>query len=125
MKQEEALEHLREMTWALQRYRSIAMETLGPNTGELYISKKPATQTLHLSEKLAAEMWPWIFGEKCPLPILVKMVDSGEVAPADYYNMMFILDRFIPEVKAAAMVWRGAHTIPEGLPSMSILKGWE
>lgn len=113
MEQEKALKHLREMIWALQRYRSIAMETLGPGTGEL-----------HLSEKLAAEMWPWVFGEKCPLPVLVKMVDSGKVTPADYYNMMFILHRFMPEVKLASTVQRGTHTIPKGPPDTNILRGW-
>ncbi len=112
MTQEEALKHLQEMIWALQRYRSITMEQLGPETGEL-----------HLSEEMAAEMWPWVFGEKCPLSVLVKMVDSGKVAPNDYYNMMFILDRFMPEVKLAATVWRGTHTIPEGPPDTSILRG--
>ncbi len=114
MKQEEALGHLREMIWALQRYRSITTETLGPGTGELYLSKK-----------LAAEMWPWVFGKKCPLPVLMKMVDRGQIAPGDYYNMMTILDKFMSEVKLFALVQRGAPTIPEGPPSLDIFKGWE
>ena len=118
MRQEEALRHLREMIWALQRYRSVAMETLGRETGEL-----------HLSEKMAAEVWPWVFGEKCPLPILVKMVDnaetSGTLAPMDYYNMMTILDRFMPEIKVATVGWRGTYTLPEGPPSLEILRGWD
>ena len=120
MKQEEALKHLREMIWALQRYRSITMETLGPETSDF----EEPTAELHFSEKLAAEMWPWVFGDKCPLPVLVKMVNSGKVAPNDYYNMMYILDRFIPEVKLFALVQRGAPTIPEGPPDISIFGGW-
>ena len=118
MTQEEALAHLREFLWALQKYRSITMETLGPGSGEL-----------HLSEKLAAETWPWVFGEKCPLPILAKMIDdaetSGKLAPMDYYNMMFILDRFMPEVKMGIRAWRGTWTIPEGPPGVEIMRGWE
>jgi len=93
------------------------METLGPGTGEL-----------HLSKKFAGELWPWVFGEKCPLPILAKIIDdaesSGELAPMDYYNMMIILDRFMPEVKLAALTWRGTATLPEGPPSIDILSGW-
>lgn len=118
MIQEEALEHLREFLWALQRYRSIAMETLGPGSGEL-----------HLTERLAAEMWPWVFGEKCPLSILAKMIDdaetSGKLVPMDYYNMMTILDRFMPGVKLGIRAWRGRYTVPEGPPDIAILAGWE
>lgn len=118
MKMSEAVQHLREMLWALQKYRSITMETLGPGTGDLY-----------LSEEFAAEMWPWVFGEKCPLPALSKIlddVDSGnDLVPHDYYNMMTILERFMPEVKLAAVAIRGGATIPEGPPNVNILAGWD
>ena len=123
MKQSEALEHLREMIWALQRYRSIAMEELGPNPDY------PLGEQLCITEELAAKMWPWIFGEECPLPALVKIVDdaetSGTLAPTDYYSMMFILDRFMPEVKICLHNWRGVYTVPEEPPSLDILAGWE
>lgn len=119
MTEQEAVQHLREMMWALQRYRSITMETLGPGTGEL-----------HLSKKFAGELWPWVFGEKCPLPVLAKMIDDveagGSLALMDYYNMMTILDRFMPEVRMAAVVARGTDsTLPQGPPDVSILRGWE
>jgi len=120
MKQTEAIKHLRAFMIALQRYRSVTMEQLGPGTGEL-----------HLSEKLAAEMWPWVFGDKCPLPTLSKLlanIDSGKpLVPMDYYNMMVVLDRFIPEVKVAVNIQlgQGGHKpIPQGV-SKDILKGWE
>lgn len=119
MKQSEAVQHLIEMMWGLQRYRSITMETLGPGTGEL-----------HLSQKLAGEMWPWVFGEKCPLPALAKIldnVDSGRgLAPMDYYNMMTILDRFMPEVRLGVVVARGTDsTLPQGPPDVSVMMGWD
>lgn len=123
MKKEEAIGHLREFVWALQRYRSIVMETLGLDPDY------PSEEQLCLTEELAAEMWPWVFGEKCPLPVLAKIVDdaetSGELAPMDYYNMMTILHRFMPEVKVGIRAWRGTWTIPEGPPEVSILSGWE
>ena len=122
MKQEEALGHLREMIWALQRHRSIVMETLGPSLDH-------SPDELCLTKELAAKMWPWVFGEKCPLPVLTKIIDDAETGgsldPMDYYNMMFILDRFIPEVKVGIHAWRGTWTIPEGPPSVSVLSGWE
>ena len=112
MKQPEAVQHLREFMWALQRYRSITMETLGPGTGDL-----------HLSEEFAGEMWPWVFGEKCPLPILSKMVDSEEVTPLDYYNMMYILHHFTPEILIAVQI--RCSTFPQEMPDVSICLGWE
>ena len=84
---------------------------------------------LHLSEKLAAEIWPWVFGEKCPLPALAKIIDdaetSGVLTPMDYYNMMVIFERFMPEIKAALGAWRGTYSVPEGPPDIEIMRGWE
>ena len=97
------------------------METLGPSP-----SHPPGE--LCLTKKLAAKMWPWVFGEKCPLSALSKIldnVDSGKpLAPMDYYNMMFILDNFMPEIKMGLRAWRGVWTIPEGPPSVNVLLGW-
>lgn len=113
MKQSEAIQHLHEFTWALQRYRSITMETLGPGTGDL-----------HLSEEFAGEMWPWVFGEKCPLPILSKMLDDP--APLDYYNMMYILRQFMPEILLVIQTWRGPNsTFPQEMPDVNVCLGWE
>lgn len=117
MKQSEATQHLREMMWGLQKYRSITTETLSSGTGDIC-----------LSEELAARMWPWVFGEKCPLPALAKIlddVDNGkDLAPADYYNMMTILYRFMPEVAIAASLREGC-SLPKGQPGISVLLGWE
>lgn len=116
MKQSEAIQHLREFAWALQRYRSITMETLGPGIGEL-----------HLSEEFAGEMWPWVFGEKCPLPVLSKMLGGGGyLEPMAYYNMMYILFQFMPEILLAIQTWRGPNSsFPQEMPDTSIVLGWE
>ena len=121
MKQSEAIAHLRVFMLALQRYRSIVMEQLGGSK-----------DGLHLSEKMAAEMWPWVFGEKCPLPMLSKILNDvaggKQLVPLDYYNMMFILDRFTPEIKAVTnsrLIQARVDVIPEGPPSLTTLNGWE
>jgi len=116
MKQSEAIRNLRMFMLALQRYRGITAETLGPGSGEL-----------HLSEKMAAEMWPWVFGDKCPLPILSKVLDAcdagKELAPYNYYNLMVVLHRFMPEVKVAVSI--NNQEFPDEMPPISIMAGWE
>jgi len=133
MKERDAIIHLREFMLGLQRYRSIVMETVGADTaltGTGLLGE--SVDGLGLSTEFAAEMWPWVFGDKCPLPALVKILDSvdgGEtLAPLDYYNQMFILDRFIPEVKAVTNIrleQARISPIPEGPADISILSGWE
>lgn len=130
MKQSEAVQHLREMMWGLQRYRSVTMETLGDAPPGPHSIAEEHVRGLHLSGKLAGEMWPWVFGEKCPLPAISKILDDvdsgGELAPMDYYNMMTILDRFIPEVRLVVGVARGTDsTLPQGPPDVSVMVGWE
>jgi len=116
MQESEARSHLQMMMIALQRYRGITKEQLGPDSTEL-----------HLSDELSAEMWPWIFGDKCPLPTIAKMLNADKIVPMDYYNMMFILDRFIPEIKAVVnmnLIQSRQEPIADGPPGLEILKGW-
>ena len=99
MKQSEAEQNLRIFMLALQRYRDIGLETLGED------------------RDLAASLWPWVWGDKCPLPILAKILDgaetSGTLAPMDYYNMTIVLTRFMPEVLVAANLLRLQLDLPE------------
>ena len=133
MKEKDAIRHLREFMLALQRYRSIVMETVGPDTALTGAGLMGENiEGLSLSKELAAEMWPWVFGDKCPLPVLVKILDNiddgGTLAPMDYYNQMFILDRFMPEVKVATnmrLIQAHIPPIPEGSTDINILRGWE
>ena len=133
MKEKDAIRHLREFMLALQRYRSIVMETVGPDTaltGTGLLGE--SVEGLSLSAEFAAEMWPWVFGDKCPLPVLVKILDSiddgGTLVPLDYYNQMFILDRFMPEVKMATnmrLIQAHISPIPDGPAGVDILSGWD
>ncbi len=113
MKQSEAILHLRRYMLALQKYRS--------NT---------ALDIPDLSEESKAEMWPWIFGDKCPLPQLVKVVDRTEkgksLDPHDYYNFMVILYRFTPEIIAAMNIMNIDNPMPDEQPPTGVLvSGWD
>ena len=65
---------------------------------------------------------------KCPLPALSEIIDSVEngkpLGTVDYYNMMYILYNFSPEILAVMRL----HDIkmPEEAPSiLTIQPGWE
>jgi len=108
------------MAYALQRYRATANEQMAGH-GETW-------------EKVSQETWPWVFGDKCPLPMLVKLLDDIEIGrrelePHGYYNFRFILWRFTPEILAATNVvlgQRDQELIPEfDPPSVELYMGWD
>ena len=127
MKQETALKHLRLMMWCIQRFRANAMDPLfGPVVAD-------GTPGLQLTESMVADMFPWIFGDKCPLEVLAKVIDgveeTGVLVPMDYYNFMFILDRFMPELRMVSVFYDRElpkdERLPDGPPNISILRGWD
>lgn len=95
MNQETALNCLRDMLWAIQKYRSNTKESFG--------------HMEDYSDEVMADMWPWIFGTKCPLNALSAVLDRGYVTGQEFYNFMFILDRFIPEVQLLGEITRGIN----------------
>ena len=106
-----AVAQLRAYMVGLQKYRSIFAEEFGLEAG--------------------ARMWPWVFGDKCPLPALSKILQRAEdgygLAPMDYYNQLTILCRFMPEVLVfvnASLILADMPMLPEEAP-LSILRGWQ
>lgn len=92
---------------ALQKYRSVTAEEIG------------------MSPDLMEEVWPWVFGDKCQLPTLSKILD-GPLVPMDYYNQLVILCRFTPEIRAATninLIGTDIPLIPEEAPT-DVLGGW-
>ena len=85
MKKEDAAQDLRHMMIAIQKYRANIAELWGGSFDDIL-----------------GQQWPWIWGDSCPLPAISKILDAydkdGTLAPMDYYNMMIVLHRFIPEV---------------------------
>lgn len=120
MKEQEAISHLRSYMFWLQKYRSVGKENFGPSSGELCFL-----------EGSMEKIWPWVWGDKCPLPSLVKVLDNVDngnpLAPLDYYNLMFILLRFIPELAIVIRAMEGRYsTFPEDfIEIQDILGGWE
>ena len=120
MKEQEAIRHLRAYMIRLQRYRSVGKEMFGPGSGELCFP-----------EGSMERIWPWVWGDKCMLPMLVKVLDSVDngnpLVPLDYYNLMFALLQFTPEVAIAIRAMEGRHsTFPEDFPEIqNSLEGWE
>jgi hypothetical protein len=108
MKQSEAVKHLRNMRSALKKYRTDVKEAGLPNA---YL----------------AQVVPWAFGDRCPLPALDRFIKEAEdgkgLAPGDYHNMMIILDRFLPQLRGMAAILD--LDLPDGMPSMDLFKGWE
>lgn len=105
MKQSTAIIHLCEMLFGLQKSRSIIRE-----------------ENPDLSKEWLEAIYPWVFGEKCPLNLLVKLLDSSETSklhPIDYYNLMFILYRFIPSILVFS------ETLPSNpVDPTEYLRGW-
>lgn len=83
MDQSEMLEYLESMRLAFQKFRSIELEQWGDEAGLSLI-------------------FPWVFGDKCPLLAIQKVLDRGSVTKMEFYNFMFILHEFIPVVMVAS-----------------------
>lgn len=124
MKRSEAAAHLGVIVLAIQRYRGIGKEVFGPGSAELAFKEGDMER-----------LWPWIWGEKCPLPLIVRVLDhyqdSGELAFMDYFNFMFLLFTNM-YVVATACITIYARQLPPGMEfpkdvlSLSdVMKGWD
>lgn len=115
MKQETAIRHLRLFMKGIQRFRSITRENMG--TGKVV-------------DNILNDLYPWVFGEKCPLLALTKTLDrvneGNKLTPSDYYNYMTILHKFMPEILLAMALYSEAEDYPKDPPNIQILvEGWE
>lgn len=112
MKKSTAAQHLRTFMAALQKYRSNALDP---------------RSSVGLSEDLLATMYPWVFGEKCPLVQLSRVLDrldrEGVLEVQDYYNFRTILYKFMPEIIACSKII--GQLLPEDPPSVTVLSGWD
>lgn len=113
MKKSVAANHLRVYMIGLQKYRS--------NTAEAIPD---------LTDEMKAKNWPWVFGDRCPIPSLQKILDhydkTDELAPMDYYNIRTIMYRFTPEVVTAANLLAGELVLPLDPPTARLIVcGWD
>ena len=123
MKKSDAAEHLNVVVISLQRYRGIGKELLGPGSAEL-----------SFGEGRMEELWPWIWGEKCPLPSIIRALDryedSGYLEAIAYHNFMVLLFMKMPEIVLycqASQGWRlsAGNKFPLGVPRIGeVMEGW-
>lgn len=90
MDQTEAMKHLQAMMITIQRYRSIIKENISEIEG--------------FNDELLASLYPWLFGPKCPLIALQATLDKGSVNGSEFYNYMFIIHKFVPELKIIRLI---------------------
>lgn len=109
IKKETLVEWLRILLHSWQRYRAGSAEMIGLGEG-----------------RMEKEMWPWVFGDKCPVPaiarILGKYEDTGELDNMEVYNILFIAYHFAPEIVVTSEIscnLVGLDGLPEELPSVS------
>jgi hypothetical protein len=93
VKKSEAIKHLRTLMFSMQRLRGFAEETG-------IVEKEGNHERLSLSENFAAELWPWVWGDKSLLPILDKLIDkydtTGELEPMDFHNIITVATQLEP-----------------------------
>ena len=123
--QAQAVSMLRSMMFLIQKARSNAHD---PFFG--VIDQDPDGMGMPVTEELLAGIFPWLFGDKCPLSALGKILDrteeTGELAPFTFYNMMTVLYTFLPQLVAVSpIVLNAADALPPFPPDhMVYLRGW-
>ena len=108
MRRSEARLEIESMMCGLQKTRSIFAE-------------------VGLPETILAEMYPWIWGDKCPLALLSRMVDD-DFTPMEWFNIRTVFYHFMEATALEVSLYHQGKTdkgFPIGPPSMDVLKGWE
>lgn len=96
MLETEARQHLQSMMRAVQRLRSIAAEK-----GRIALPRDD-DGVIENDESVAAIGWPWIWGRRCVLPTLTKVLDGEHIDKMTFVNLMKIALEFEPLIGAVA-----------------------
>ena len=94
--QAEALEVVRVMRFAAQKFRSGVTEDVGDD---------------EVTERVVSDLYPWMFGELCILPTLMKIEETGQVEPSDWMNLLYIWNR--PEMAQVYTLYVTVFNGPE------------
>lgn len=110
MKHSEAVETLRQLMFVVQKTRS--------NQSEFMQKRDDGVEILE-------ELQPWIHGKKSILPGLEKVMnrvdDGGMIEPQEFYNFMYIVDRFAPQLNMIAAILKQSE-FP--IPDAQWMRGW-
>jgi len=104
MKQSEARHHLNMAISGVQKYRSNMREA-------------------GVTDDIAGMLKPVLFGERSVLLLLLKAVDSEEIAPWDYLNLRLLITTQVPEIWAFADLTELVQQEPPFAELMAA--GWE
>ena len=78
-----------------------------------------------------AFMFPWVHGDKCPIPSLAKVLERDSIQGSDLYNLLTIAYTFAPDIWVAMEIeldetfeppdpkWITEMRVPEGIPNES------
>lgn len=103
MKESEALDNVRLMVFALQKFRSVTVEEI-PD----------------LTQKIKEDLMPWVYGPQCPLEAMTKVIDGGQMEPQTYYNFTYIMDKWMQPVHVATMFYTEDHEPVPGIEDIGI-----
>ncbi len=117
MKKSTAIQHLRILRTQLQKARG---------------REQDAYQHLQNRDECLAALFPWMFGKKCPLEVMSKVLDrvdsDGTLEPGNYFSFASVFARFLPAVYASAQYRAFVDDVPELLPIEDlplVLAGWD
>jgi len=108
MKQLQARKYLENMLFLVQKYRSNSKESF---SGTKYYDLLP-------------DINRWVHSDDYYIaPAIQKVLDGDHITYMDFYNMMTIIDQWIPELNTIA-VWMGVkEKFPK--PTMSWISEWD
>jgi hypothetical protein len=112
VKQSTAVDILNHLMITIQKLRSNERESIEHFRG-----------TQRVKDAVLESLQPWIYGDRCLLPGLEKTLSPGHyLTPQEFYNFMFIVDRFVPEIGIMTAV-RQEEDFPA--PDVNWIRGWE
>ena len=124
MKKSEAVQHLQNLRYAIQKLRSILRED--------GIIVKERSELLGLTEEMASHMWPYVWGDRCLLPILERILDDydekEQLLPLDFYNQVVIATHLEPMLVTITNITLAINGKEPNFPEevdINWLKGWD
>jgi len=105
--EKEARDHLERLMFATQRVRSMALEEIG-------------------DEQILEKTEPWLFGPRCIIIGLEKILKKPSIEPGDLYNMMVIAQRSTL-IQGYYLMWSHIRDVEMKLlkPDVKWFRGWD
>lgn len=108
MTKQEARQELEAIQVGLQKTRSVMAE-------------------IGLPEETLAQLYPWIWGDRCPIPLITRLLD-GDFTTMEWFNIRTIFYHFMDAALAETMLYYHGATgkpFPTDPPDLQVVAGWE